>query len=333
MNTLTHTLTGYLMSRAGLNRWCPRATPILLLAANIPDVDFLAAVGGSQAMLEWHRGPTHSVVLLPVVALLPLAVMRAFSPEGIRWRRAYVVSILGVVSHLLLDWMNIYGVRLLWPFSAHYYRLDIAGIFDLWVLVLLLSGVAWMGLSRLVSTEIGARPATGQAVAVTVLALFGGWEAARFLFHQRAVEVLAARIYAGEAPERVEALPRFASPFRWRGLVETRSAEVVVPVNLLARRFDPEAGCVYYQAAPSPAIEAARRTRTFRCFLHFSPHPLWRVVPAASPRGALRVRAVDLRFGTPAEGRFTATALVAAGGRVLRARFQFRPPGRHLRFH
>ena len=39
MDNLTHSLTGLMLSRAGLNRFYPRATLVLVIAANIPDID------------------------------------------------------------------------------------------------------------------------------------------------------------------------------------------------------------------------------------------------------------------------------------------------------
>ena len=54
MDPLTHTATGLFLSRIGLNRWTPRATPILLLAANAPDLDILTASGGSLNYLHYH---------------------------------------------------------------------------------------------------------------------------------------------------------------------------------------------------------------------------------------------------------------------------------------
>jgi inner membrane protein len=46
MDNLTHTLTGLMLSRAGLNRWHPRASLVLMLSANIPDIDFVAVARG-----------------------------------------------------------------------------------------------------------------------------------------------------------------------------------------------------------------------------------------------------------------------------------------------
>ena len=62
-----------------------------------------------------------------------------------------------VISHLLLDWTNAYGIPLALPFSTHRYRLDINNIVDVWILAILLIPVIATALSRLVSTEIGER--------------------------------------------------------------------------------------------------------------------------------------------------------------------------------
>ncbi len=46
MDNLTHTLTGLALSRAGLNRWYTRPALVLMLAANIPDIDIVTIAGG-----------------------------------------------------------------------------------------------------------------------------------------------------------------------------------------------------------------------------------------------------------------------------------------------
>ena len=40
---LTHSLTGLALSRAGLDRLCPRAAWLLILSANVPDSDIVVA--------------------------------------------------------------------------------------------------------------------------------------------------------------------------------------------------------------------------------------------------------------------------------------------------
>ena len=47
MDNVTHTLTAVVLSRAGLNRWHPQSIWLLMLAANIPDIDIVAALRGA----------------------------------------------------------------------------------------------------------------------------------------------------------------------------------------------------------------------------------------------------------------------------------------------
>src|SRR5512141_2532080 len=117
MDNLTHTATGLFLARAGLGRGVPHATWILLLAANIPDIDVVCAAGGPLAYLNYHRHLTHAIPLLPVMALLPVLIVRLAARKrvpfgkGFPYLRAYAVSGAGVASHLALDFTNIYGIR------------------------------------------------------------------------------------------------------------------------------------------------------------------------------------------------------------------------------
>ncbi len=65
MDNLTHSLTGLMLSRAGLNRFYPRATLLLIISANIPDIDFVTIVRGPLFYFEQHRGITHSIAAAP----------------------------------------------------------------------------------------------------------------------------------------------------------------------------------------------------------------------------------------------------------------------------
>ena len=321
-----------MLSRAGLNRWSAHATPVLLMAANVPDIDFASLAGGDLLVLDWHRGPTHALPFVALTAALPLLPLRLFARKPVSWRSVYAISVLGVLSHLLLDWSNIFGVRLLEPFNRIYYHLDTTGVADLWMLGVLAAAAAWFGISKLVSAEIGARKSTGRGVAIAALVFVCLWQAGRYFAHERAVAVLDARIYNRETPTHVSALPHFATPFHWTGVVETDSAYRLFEINLASGKFDPTAGQIFYKPPPSPAIETAKGTDTFRRFLRFCEYPLWRAVPSGELEGATEVQAMDPRFGVPGEERFVAAAIVGPDGRVLEEWFQFNPPGGGPRF-
>src|ERR1022692_346539 len=106
MDPLTHTATGLFLSRIGLKRWTPLATPILLLAANAPDIDIVTSAGGSLSYLHYHRHLTHSLAAMPVVALLTVALVRVVSRKTIHWTGAFFAALVAVATHLLLDLAN-----------------------------------------------------------------------------------------------------------------------------------------------------------------------------------------------------------------------------------
>jgi inner membrane protein len=327
MDNLTHTLTGLMLSRAGLNRLTPRASLILMLSANAPDGDTVSWFSGPARYLDIHRGYAHSWVAAPALALLTIVFARwsfawpnwaqrpvggAEDVSGWSWWKAGSLALIGVSSHLLLDWTNNYGIRFGLPFEASWHRLDLLFVIDPWVWILLLLGVAGPFLSRLVSLEIGAKRTSGAGAAWFALIVLSVYIGGRSLLHERAIGLLNSRMYAEQNPRRVAAFPVFGNPFRWRVVAELSDGYWVSKLNLL-EDFDPSDGRVFFAANSPEAIEKARRTPDFQSFLRFNQFPLWRVIPLAEPDGAQRVELYDLRFGDPAAPGFVATAIVGAG--------------------
>lgn len=321
MDNVTHSLVGLMLARASANRDNPAPALMMVIAANLPDSDIVAALRGSLNYLEYHRSYTHSLTFAPLVAAVPLLLLA--------WRqkislRLYLLSLIAVLSHLLLDWTNVYGIRMLLPFSSRWLRLDITDIVDPWIWLILLLAIAAPALSRMVGSEIGSRPGSGPKRGwawVALLALLF-YEGARYAVHDRAVNVMSAHLFNGAIARRVTALPFRFNPLQWRGVAEGDGFVAIVPVNL-AQEFDPAGGRINYTPPPSPAIDAARRTRPFDVFGQFSQLPFWRVTPLPD---ATRVELIDLRFGTPQFPGFEATAMVDSSGEVRESRFSFGAP-------
>jgi inner membrane protein len=294
----THLLTAYFMSRAGLNRLTPHATPILLLSANIPDMDIAAIAGGWINYLQWHRSWTHTFLLSPIMAIASVAIVYLFVRKPLPWITASLVAWLGVLSHLLLDWTNQYGIRFLLPFSPRWYQLDNATLFDIWIYSLCLVCLFAPLLARLVGGEIGARPGktAGQGWAIAALLFLCLYFAGRGVIHARLVEVLNARDYDDAEPLRVAAFPEPSSPFLWRGIAETSIAYHVYALHLFGAPFDPTLGRTLYKPAMSPAIAAAAGTRDFQIFEQFAQYPLWQTVPSPDVENGTQVDLVDMRF-------------------------------------
>jgi inner membrane protein len=333
MDNLTHTAVGLFLSRAGLNRWTPHATAVLVLSANIPDLDILAAVRGAVNYLHYHRHWTHSLLAMPLMALLAVVLVRLMFRGPIRWLGAFAAALIGVASHLLLDLTNTYGVRILLPFSSRWFHFDIASLPDPWTWTILLLGILGPFLSKLVGSEIssgGARTRHyGRGGAIFALLCLTLYDGGRAVLHARAVDILEARLYQGVAPLRVAACPSPANPLHWKGIVETANFYAVPSLNLL-EDFDPTRSAILLKPDPDldpalgQALDQARATPAFREFLRFSQFPLWRVSPDTQIENAVRVEALDLRFGSPASPAFFARALVTANRKVLSSTFQFR---------
>jgi len=326
MDPLTHTITGLFLSRAGLKHWTPLAAPILMLAANAPDIDIVTAAGGSVNYLHYHRHLTHSLLAMPAMALLPVILVRLVGRKPIHWLGAFFAALIAVASHLLLDLTNMYGIRLLLPFSAEWQRLDLTAVIDLWIWGVLLLGIIGPLITRLVGSEITSGTAReshhGRGLAIFGLVFILLYNCGRSVLHTRALASLESRIYQEAIPVRVAALPDPANPFKWKGLAETRDFYAVADLNL-STDFDPTRASIFHKPEPDPALDAARLTPTFDEFLKFSQFPFWRISPVSEPENGKLVEVMDLRFGTPLAPGFMASAVLGGKLQVIETRFEW----------
>ncbi|HWT04036.1 MAG TPA: metal-dependent hydrolase [Pyrinomonadaceae bacterium] len=152
MDNLTHSLVGLAAAKAGLERLSPGATAVSVLAANGPDIDILATLGGKWFYLHHHRGITHSVVGTLALALFIPALFYAVDllvgrirkrPPRVRFLGLLVVSLVVSASHPLMDWTNNYGVRPFLPWDGQWYYGDLVFIVDPW-LWLVVGGAAFL---------------------------------------------------------------------------------------------------------------------------------------------------------------------------------------------
>ncbi len=324
MENVTHSLTGLALSRAGLDRFCPRAVWLLVLSANAPDVDIVAAQQGAFRYLEVHRGYTHSLLGLPFMAALAVIVIAAIFRERLPWFKAWLLCVVGVASHLLLDWTNSYGIRLLLPFSSRWFHLDLNGLYDVFILAVLAFAALWPSFTRLVSREIGERRAPSvRPLALFALAFFLLFDVGREALHNRVVAQLESRLYDGLPPLQTAALPDPFTPLRWTGIVETSAAYRLSEINPLGQ-LNLDNSRIFYKPPITPTLEAARTVDPFRYFLYFSRFPVWSFQPVIgqNSRGT-RLDLTDLRFGAPGVGSFHCIAYANQLNQITDKKFTF----------
>ena len=235
MDTLTHAFSGALLARAtapkdAAPRSVPRRVAAGFFAAAAPDLDFVLGFVSPLVYLEQHRGPTHSVLLLPLWAFLLSWALAKILREPRGWRALYVVAALGLGVHILGDLITSFGTIILAPFSYQRYGWGTTFIIDLWF-----TGIILAGLLAAAAWRASRVPAV---VASAVLVAYVGFQA---VLKERALDF--GRDYAHEQGlQKVEitAYPRAVSPFNWTVYVSDELVHRYAHVNL-------------WRAAPLPA--------------------------------------------------------------------------------
>lgn len=330
MDNLTHTLTGVALSKAGLDRFARGTYPtwLLVLGANSPDIDTLFAQSGAR-YLEVHRGLSHSLAFAPVLAAITMGVVwlihrRWKKDTPYPWLPSFLLALAGALSHVLMDFITPYGTRVLAPFSSARLAWDICPVIDLWQLMVILVVLTLPWLFRIISEEIGAQRGSFRPASIAVLIFLVAWWGVRATAHTRAVALLDSHIYRGRDPKRVSAFPDTGSPLLWHGVVDTGETFEELEVNLL-QDFDPTRSRSFFPPEPSPALDAAKNTRTVRAFLDFAVYP-WSYVERTETGYQVVFR--DLRYEYAIMNiRKGAAARVILDEqyRVLEEKFEFRP--------
>jgi inner membrane protein len=319
MEPVTHALTSIALGRAGLNRVSRMATPMLLVSGLAADVDWATRLAGASAFLHGHRTATHSfagtVVLIAGVAGGFWIAGRKCSKLAVNIFPALFICALGAGFHLLLDLLNGYGVKLMWPFRAKWYAWDIADSADAWVIFFLLAGLLLPELFRLVLEEIGSKPNGRQRGAIVGLGLVTLFIAGRAVAHERAMALLDSREYRGQAPLEVAAFPRPAAPLVWSGVVETDNALVNLTVPLSPGTvFDPDLADVHFKPEESLALKNAVKSASAIEFLSYARFPLANVEPQGD---GFQVRLRDMRFASELPGRRGIVAVIHLNAQSL----------------
>jgi inner membrane protein len=306
MDNLCHTLVGAALGEAGLKRRTRFGYATLMIASNLPDIDVLV-FATSTPSVAFRRGWTHGILadallppLLTAVVLFVASRRTTTSREPpVRPMQLLLLSYVGVILHVLMDLLNTYGVRLLMPFSQHWFYGDVLFIIDPWL---------WLALGAGVSLSIRRRAPNWSRASLAVAAAY----------------VLTMLVFARAA--RAEMIDRWQQ-------VEGRQPQALmvgpIPITPLQRQLIIDAGDGYetgmFTWQPrgirfdqddvpkndiDPRVALARKAPNIRAFLIWSRFPFWTVEPV---EGGTRVTVGDMRFngGRGVVGRnFTQSTIV-----------------------
>ena len=86
----------------------------------LPDLDVLVPLGNPVADFTWHRGYSHSLVVLSIAApVIRWLIARVDARARARPSRWLALVWLALFTHPLLDAFTVYGTQLFLPFSNH----------------------------------------------------------------------------------------------------------------------------------------------------------------------------------------------------------------------
>jgi inner membrane protein len=337
-------LTGGCLARAGLNRRAAYATLTMVVAAEFPDIDTLWGLRGPVESFQHHRGITHTFIGLPFEAALVVAgvygwhrwrVARAAKADAarppdpsrqakpltaapVRWGVLYGLALVALLSHLLLDYTNNYGLRPFFPFDRHWYAASIVFIFDPAIFGLLLVGLVAPALFGLVGSEVGAKRSNFRGRGWAIAALVGvcGLWTLRAVEHGKAVGLAMAQSIkapvaasppglqppadedATAAPEsepapvylgaqRALATPDPLSPFRWSTVTDFGPLYQLAEINTRNGALTP-GETTYPKPSRDADVLVAERSPLGRAFIDWSPMP---IVDVSKPDSELAAQA------------------------------------------
>lgn len=341
MEPITHLMTGACLARAGFNRKAAYATVAMTLAAEVPDLDTLWAVDGPIAAFQHHRGWTHTFLGVPFEAAVVVGAFWLFhrwrsrsasvkpTIAPVRWGLLYVFVLIALLSHLMLDWTNNYGLRPFFPFNPRWYSGSFVFVVEPVLLVALFAALVAPSLFGLIGSEIGARrPAfRGQGWAIFGLLAMAALWTLRFIEHQQAVERAQTNDFGGANVIRAAADPYPINPFRWQTVVETPQFYQVSTVDTLSGSISSgsEADTVYKPPTTLATLKA-KESWLGEVYLDWSQWPVVTDI-GADQDGITTVTFSDMRFvydPSPLPGRaipLSGAAYVNEDRRVVRMEF------------
>jgi inner membrane protein len=198
-------------------------------AALLADADVLISASNDPLLnLELHRHFTHSLIFIPIGALIATLLLWPLMHKRIELKKIYGYALLGYGTSGLLDACTSYGTHLLWPFSETRVAWSIIAIVDpVFSLLLLISLIIGYKYYKPLA------PGVGLTLAGSYLML-GLWQHQSAL--QSALELAERR---NHDVQRIIVKPTLANLVLWRSVYQSNDRFYVdaIRVGLFSNRI------------------------------------------------------------------------------------------------
>lgn len=182
-----------------------------VLGGVLPDIDVLISSSVDPLLaLQFHRHFTHSLIMIPVLAIPVAYVVWFFTKKKAPIKEVYIYALLGVLTHGLLDACTSYGTQLLWPFTNDRVAWNNIAIIDPLFTLPALGGIIFADIKK------AKKIAHFTFIFMITYLLFGVYQRDRATDAAR--ELASSR---GHNYVRIEAKPSIGNLILWRTLYET----------------------------------------------------------------------------------------------------------------
>lgn len=233
MDPLTHALSGALLARAAASPGAQpqrKETAVLVrlqvaagfAAAAFPDFDLILRLIDTLTYLNWHQGPTHSLVLLPLWAWLLAWLFARLSRGRYNWQSFYRPACLGIAIHIAGDLITSYGLMLFAPFSTGRFSLPLVFVIDPWFSLIIVTGLiaSWRHPQRRIPAIVALLVLCGYVIFLSTL-------------RQQALTAANQYAHAHTLPQvHIDALPQPLSPFHWKIIIRDHAAYHIADIDL-----------------------------------------------------------------------------------------------------
>ncbi len=241
MDPVTHALSGALLARAAA-RHSPKSPsesctlPLRLhiatgfAAAAFPDIDVVLRLVDTLTYLNWHQGPTHSLILLPLWAWLLAWLFSWFNHERFSWQLFYRPACFGIAIHIAGDLITSYGLMLFAPLSTERFSLPLVFVIDPWFSLIIIAGLiaSWHYPLHRIPAILALAGLLGYVVFLSTL-------------RQQAIEIAIRHADAHALLQaHINVLPQPLSPFHWKIIIRDEETYQLADVDLQQSARQPQ---------------------------------------------------------------------------------------------
>jgi inner membrane protein len=245
------------------------------IGAMSPDIDIIAKLKGDYVYLKHHRGISHSIPSLFVLAGVITGGLSLFFTD-LEILRVFIWTLIGCFSHTLFDILNSYGAKLFMPFTKKKLMVGILMLYDPVVTVLsfLLIFVREKTLFFYISIGIS----------------FFVYLVSRWMMKKRAEKIVKNYYCHGYKICSVNILPALMAYHKWDFIVSTNSHNLVGQVNLLnGKIFERKK----FKKPEDEDVEMFKETNVGKYFREFT--PIYHVIKSKELDNIV-LKSIDLRY-------------------------------------